>query len=166
MHTFHWPGAQIWFRHKGMKLVTASLLILCFDGYSCLRLLEWVFLAIIHVLYWSFLVLNFYGNLCNWIPKLIWPRCDWLWVFCWKSASSVDFLSEWTEIFKNCSIVFPFWRYQIFSMFSLRGILVCSLKMLVLFSQRILYYCLLSFRKPMKIDFLSFSVFHSIFFSK
>ena len=127
-------------------------------------LLEWVFLAIFHVLDWNFPVLNFYGNLCNWIPKLIWPRCDWFWVFCWKSASSVDFLSKWTEIFKKCSIVFPFWRHQIFSMFSLRCILVCSLKILVLFSHRVLYYWLLSFRKAIKLYFLSFSVFQSFFF--
>ena len=39
---------------------------------------------------------------------------------------------------KNCSINFLFWRHKFFSMFSLRGILVCSLEMLVLFSHRIL----------------------------
>ena len=37
MHTCHWPGAQIWFRHKWRKLVTACLLLHCIDGYSCLR---------------------------------------------------------------------------------------------------------------------------------
>ena len=37
MHTCHWPGAQIWFRHKWRKLVTASLLLQCIVGYSCLR---------------------------------------------------------------------------------------------------------------------------------
>ena len=37
MHTCHWPGAQLWFRHKWRKLVTASLLLICIDGYSCLR---------------------------------------------------------------------------------------------------------------------------------
>ena len=37
MHTCHWPGAQIWFRHKWRKLVTASLLLNCIDEYSCLR---------------------------------------------------------------------------------------------------------------------------------
>ena len=36
MHTCHWPGAQLWFRHKWRKLVTASLLFQCIDGYSCL----------------------------------------------------------------------------------------------------------------------------------
>ena len=33
-------------------------------------------------------------------------------------------------------LLFPFLRHQIFSVFSLRGLLVCSLKMLVLFSHR------------------------------
>ena len=37
MHKCLWPGAQIWFRHKGRKLGTTSLLLHCFDGYSCLR---------------------------------------------------------------------------------------------------------------------------------
>ena len=35
-------------------------------------------------------------------------------------------------------LLFFLWRHQIFSVFSLRGNLVCSLKMLVLFSHRIL----------------------------
>ena len=39
MHTCHWPGDQIWFRHKWKKLFTASLLLRCIDWYSCLRLL-------------------------------------------------------------------------------------------------------------------------------
>ena len=37
MHTCHWPGAQIWFRHKWRKQVTASLLLDCNDWYSWLR---------------------------------------------------------------------------------------------------------------------------------
>ena len=48
------------------------------------------FSAAFHVLDWSFLVLHFDGNVCNWIPKVIWPRMDWLCgfllengFFCW-----------------------------------------------------------------------------------
>ena len=37
MHSCLWPGAQIWFRHKWRKLVTASLLLHCIDWYSCVR---------------------------------------------------------------------------------------------------------------------------------
>ena len=50
----------------------------------------------------------------------------------------VDLTSVWTEICKNCSIVLLFWRHHFFPIFSLRGILLCSLKMLVLFSHTIL----------------------------
>ena len=35
------------------------------------------FLAVFHVLDWSVLVLHFYGNVCNRIPKKIWPRMGW-----------------------------------------------------------------------------------------
>ena len=53
--------------------------------------------------------------------------------FCWEMASLVDLITVWNEICKSCSIFVLFWRHQIFSMFSLRGILVCSLKMFVFF---------------------------------
>ena len=39
------------------------------------------FSAVFHVLDWSFVLLHFDGNVCNWIPKVIWPRMDWFWVF-------------------------------------------------------------------------------------
>ena len=136
MHTCHWPGAQTWFRHKWRKLVRASLLLHCIDWYCCLRYWNAFFSAVFQVLDWSFL-LPFDGNVCNWIPKVIWPRMDWIWIFCWKLVSFVDLLSVWTEVCKKCSIVL-FWRHQNFSIFSLRGILVCSLKKLVFFSHRIL----------------------------
>ena len=54
-------------------------------------------------------------------------KCFW-----WKMASFVDLISVWTEICKNCPIFFRFWRHQFFSIFSLRVILVCFSKMLVL----------------------------------
>ena len=76
-----WPGAQIWFRHKWRNLATASLLLDCIDWYSCLRYWNEFFAAVFHVLDWSFLVLHFDGNVCNWIPKVMWPRKDWLWGF-------------------------------------------------------------------------------------
>ena len=80
-HTCQWPVAQIWFRHKWGKLVKASLLLDCIDWYSCLRYWNEFFAALFQVLDWSFLVLHFDGNVCNWIPKLIWPRMDWFWGF-------------------------------------------------------------------------------------
>ena len=45
MHSCLWPGAQIWFRHKWRKLVTASLLLHCIDWYSCLRYWNEFFLS-------------------------------------------------------------------------------------------------------------------------
>ena len=77
MHTCHWPGAQIRFRQKWRKLVTASLLLLFSDWYSCLPHLNEFVSAVFQVLDWSFLVLHFDGNVCNWIPKLIWPSMNW-----------------------------------------------------------------------------------------
>ena len=51
------------------------------------------FPAVFQVLDWIFLVLHFDGNVCNWIPKVIWPWMDWFWGFCWEIASFVDFVS-------------------------------------------------------------------------
>ena len=45
MHTFYWPGGQTWFGHKWRKLDTASPLILCIDGYSCLRFWNDIFFS-------------------------------------------------------------------------------------------------------------------------
>ena len=86
MHTCLWPGAQIWVRHKWRKLVTASLLLHCFGGCSCLRYWNECFSAEFQVLDWSILVLHFYGNVCNWIPKAIWPRMDGFWGFLLKNG--------------------------------------------------------------------------------
>ena len=48
------------------------------------------FSPMIQVLDGCFLVLHFDGNVCKWIPKVIWPQMDWFWnffskngVFCW-----------------------------------------------------------------------------------
>ena len=76
MHTCVWPGAQMWFRHKWRKLVTAFL-SLCIGGNSCLPHWNEFFSAVFQVLDWSFLVLHFDGNVCNWLPRVIWPRMTW-----------------------------------------------------------------------------------------
>ena len=108
-----WPGAQMWFGHKWRKLNTASLLLHCFGGYSCLCCWNEFFSAEFQVLGWRFLVLHIDGNVCNWIPKVIWPRMDWICGFLLEMASLVDFISVWTEG-KNCSIVILFWRHLFF----------------------------------------------------
>ena len=77
-------------------------------------------------------------------------------VFPCNVAFFVEFWSAWTEICKNCTNFFPFRRRQIFSIVSLRGILVCSLKMFVLFSRWILQYRLITYSNAMQRWFLSF----------
>ena len=37
VHTCPWPGAQIWFRHKWKKLVTASVLLYCVEWCNSLE---------------------------------------------------------------------------------------------------------------------------------
>ena len=44
------------------------------------------FSAVFQVLAWNFLVLHFDGNVCNWIPEVIWPRMDRNWGFLFKNA--------------------------------------------------------------------------------
>ena len=77
-------------------------------------------------------------------------------VFHENFAFFVYFLSVWTKICKNSSDLFLFWRHQIFTIVSLRGILVSSSKMLVLFSRWILQYRLISYSNAMQRWFLSF----------
>ena len=137
IHTCHWPGAQIWSIHTRRKLATASLLRPCIDWYGCVRYWNEFFSAVFQILDWSFLVLHFDGNVCNWIPKVIWSRMNWFWVFLLEMASCNDLISVWTDICKNCSIVILYWRHQVFSVFSLRGILVCSSKKLLILARRV-----------------------------
>ena len=155
MHTCLWSSAQMWFRQRRRKLVTASPLLHCIDEYSCLRYWNEFFSGVFQVLHWSFLVLLSDGNVCNWIPKVISQRMDCFWFFWRERTSFVDFLSVWTEICKNCLIVVLFWGHHIFSMFSSRGILVCSSKMLVFFRHMILWYRLTSCRTAMQLYTLS-----------
>ena len=45
VHICHWPRAQIWFRDKWRKLVTASLLLHCIDWFSHFRYSKEFFLS-------------------------------------------------------------------------------------------------------------------------
>ena len=114
MHTCLWPGAQIRFWHKWRKLVTASLLLHCIDGYSYRQYWNEFFSAVFHALVWSFLVLHFDWNVCNWIPNVIWPRMDWFWVFLLENG----FL-RWLHICLDWNLqkllnFYCFWRHQFF----------------------------------------------------
>ena len=131
MHTYLWPGAQIWFRHKRKKLIAAFLLLHFIGGHSCLRywneFFQLCFMFSIEVFSYCALTETYAIGFQKWFDH------EWIdfGVFCWKLASFVDLICVWTGICKKSSIVILFWRHQFFSMFSLRGILVCSLKMLV-----------------------------------
>ena len=105
MHACHWHGAQIWLRYNWRKLVTVSLSLLCIDGYKCLRYWNEFFSAAFQVLDWSFLVLHFDGNVCNWIPKVIWTLMDWFWGFMLENGFSrwLHICMDWNlQEFLNC----------------------------------------------------------------
>ena len=77
VRTCHWPGAQIWFTHKWKKLVTASVLLFVLKSVIASVIGMSFFSAVFQKLDRSFLVLHFDGNVCNWIPGVIWPRMVW-----------------------------------------------------------------------------------------
>ena len=109
MQICHSLGAQRWFRHRTKKPVTASLLLHCIDGCCCFGYENEFCDAVFQVSDWSFLVLNSNGNVCHWIPKVIWPRMDRFWVSCSKMA-------PFLFLFKNGSFrllhIFTFWNRQ------------------------------------------------------
>ena len=75
------PGAQKLLRHKWRKMDIASLHFRFVGENSCIVSWNETFSSVGHVSGWSFLVLHSCGNVCNWIPKVIWPRMDWFWGF-------------------------------------------------------------------------------------
>ena len=81
---------------KRGKLATASLLLLCFDEYSCLFHWDEFVSSVFQVSAWSFLVTHFYGKFCNWFSKFIRSQKDWFCVFWLITVFSVDFISAWT----------------------------------------------------------------------
>ena len=117
MHLCLWPDAHILFRHKRRNWSTASLLFCCFDEYSCVVYMLEFFSSVRHFSSWFFLVLPCHGNVCNWIPKLIWPRPGFIWIFCWNMPRFLDFISAWTQIFQLCSNVFLIWWHQILDIY-------------------------------------------------
>ena len=74
-------------------------------------------------------------------------------------------ISAWNKICKNCSILFLFRRHHVFSIISLRGLLVCSSKVPVLFSHMVFLCRLMSFINAIQLYFLCQGVFRSRFFA-
>ena len=64
-----------------------SLSLLCVWELSCKTIWSEYFSSEGQVLCWNFLVLNVYGNVFNWVPKLLWPPRDWFWSFLLEYAS-------------------------------------------------------------------------------
>ena len=101
MHICHWFGAQRWFMHKIKKPGIASLLLHCIDECCCFGYENEFCYAVFQVLGWSFLVLNFDGNVCHCIPNVIWPWMDWFWVIRSKMAPFVYFVQKWLISFTS-----------------------------------------------------------------
>ena len=108
MHTYLWPGAQIWFRHKRKKLIAAFLLLHFIGGYGCLRywneFFQLCFMFSIEVFSYCALTETYAIGFQKWFDQ------QWIdfGVFCWKMAAVVDLTSELTETCLNCSIVIIF----------------------------------------------------------
>ena len=79
------PGTQMLFRHNEGKWIHFSFSSL-FCWKSLHRYMDCVFFCESEFR-WNFFLLHFYGNVCNCIPKLIWPRKDWFWIFLLENAS-------------------------------------------------------------------------------
>ena len=81
MHTFFgWPGAQVWLGHKWKNLVTNLFYFIVMMGIVASNF-GMSFTSCFLDLGWSFVVLHFGGNVCNWNPNVIWPRMGLLWGF-------------------------------------------------------------------------------------
>ena len=136
----------------------------CVCKNSCILNWDELFSSVGQFLGWSYLVLHFYGNVCYWIPKLFWPRLDWFWLFCWNIPHFTVVLSLWTEVSNICSLVFLFWRHEIFSINGLRAILVSSLKVPLLFNYSIFLYQLIKLAKQSNFIYFVLASY-SFFFS-
>ena len=89
-------------------------IFVCVIGMSCFQL---CFRFLIEVFSYCTLTKTFAIAFQNWFDH------EWIdfGFFCWKMASFVDFISVWTEICKNCSIVILFWGHQFFFNFQFEG---------------------------------------------
>ena len=110
MHTCHWPGAQTCFRHKWKNLVQLLFYFIVLMG------------IVASVVGMSFFFSYVWRKRMQLDSKSdLTTNGVILGVFCWEMASFDDFISEWTAIWKNCSIVILFWRHKVFSLFRLGG---------------------------------------------
>ena len=164
MHTSLGPGAQKLFRHKWKKLNTASFHFGCVGEKSCIVCWNEFFPLCFKFQVEVFSYCTFSETFAIGFQK--WFDHKWIdfGVFRCNMAFFVDFISACAEICMNGSSVLFVWRDQMFSVISLKGILLCSLKLLMVFNHKVLKYRLLSFNNAMQLVFLSFCVFQSLCF--
>ena len=115
------------------------------------------------VLDWKIFVLHCDGNVCNWIPKVIWPWMYWSRGFLFENG-----ILRWLHIFTDRNLqqllnCYSFCWHRFFSIFSLGGILVCCLKTILIFSHRILSDQLKSLRNANQFFFHLFVSTSSFF---
>ena len=121
-----------------------SLLLPCVGECSCV--VYWIFFSFVgQVLVWSFVVLQFHGNVCIWTPKVILRQMNWFWSFCVEIClvSSSSYLHGLKSL-RDANLWLSFDDMKS-SIRSLRGIVVCSLIVPVPFSHRIFKYRQMSF---------------------
>ena len=151
------PGAQQMFRHKRKKLDTLHTIPHPVGEWSCITLWTAFSLSVGQILSWRFLLLHFYWNVRKWILKLILTRVIWFWSIFRNLLLLFAVIGAWAHISVNCSIAFLFWRYRLYSMFSLGGFLVCFLKVQELFCCSVFFYRLMRFIDAMQLYFHCFS---------
>ena len=153
IHASLGPCAEMLLRHNWRKLDTFLFFFTALVNIVVWLLGPSLFASVGRVLCWSFLVLHFYWNVCNWVPKLIWTRRDWFWSFsfgmCSVSPSSYPHGLKPAIIVQLCFIRW----HQVFSMNILRYILICSSMVPVTFSHEIIQNPLVSFINAIQLYF-------------
>ena len=81
VHTCHWPGAQIWFRQKWKKLVTASVLLYCVEKCNSLQYWKKFFSSCVSGFRSKFFRIAFWRKHLQLVLEVIWPRKGWFWGF-------------------------------------------------------------------------------------
>ena len=110
------------FRTKRRKLDTLHLIFIVLINTVGILNIGLYISPVDQVLSWNYLVIYLYWNVCNWVPKLIRARRVWFRKFFWWTVLRfVVIMSAWTEVPKNCSIMFLFSRHEVFSISSLRS---------------------------------------------
>ena len=74
MHTSLGPGAQMLFKQKWRKMDSLLFLFTILVNIVASFMKMSFFNLRVRFLGWSFLVLQCYGIVCNWVPKVIWTR--------------------------------------------------------------------------------------------